>query len=388
MARRRLLAFLLGSLVAFITAESALRLQQHLGPFLDLEFRSTESLLAGLSDELNHRPLAENPYHVDGIGDWTYRYDANGIRRNPQRSPCPDDEPSLRVLFLGDSFMQGYDDATTIPQAAYVWLRAQGVRSCLEFSNAGFWSYAPSIYIVQARKLLPLLRPDLVVVDLDETDLMDDYIRYRELEVRNGRGDLVAVRATPREWMKARRLLEIRQSPLFSVRMMSLLYLTKVRIPAATRAHRAQVRRYGQHPPLALSLYEGGDTEERFADEITNFESNLHELTSVLKARLRSPGRVLFSYHPHYLHLEPDARGRRYPHTISEIIGRVAMQQEITFMDASAALAERCQPQVSDCFLWPQDPYSHFTPLGIRLYGGLIGERLLPLAQRLDNGLG
>ena len=42
------------------------------------------------------------------------------------------------------------------------------------------------IFVPQAKKLLPLVRPDYVVVDVDETDLYDDFARYRDLIVRNG----------------------------------------------------------------------------------------------------------------------------------------------------------------------------------------------------------
>jgi hypothetical protein len=45
--------------------------------------------------------------------------------------------------------------------------------------------------------LLPILRPDYVIVDVDETDLFDDFVLYRQLIVRNERGQNIAVKPSP-----------------------------------------------------------------------------------------------------------------------------------------------------------------------------------------------
>jgi len=37
--------------------------------------------------------------------------------------------------------------------------------------NAGYTSYSPAIFVPQAKMLLPVVRPDYIVVDVDETDL-------------------------------------------------------------------------------------------------------------------------------------------------------------------------------------------------------------------------
>ena len=84
--------------LAFI--EIALRLQQAFGPLYDLDVQS-DARLYGLSDELNHTFLA-------GQTDW----DADGIQRMrvPNSTQC-----APKLLFMGDSFMQGLDIDDTIP---------------------------------------------------------------------------------------------------------------------------------------------------------------------------------------------------------------------------------------------------------------------------------
>jgi len=51
--------------------------------------------------------------------------------------------------------------------------------------------------LLKARKLLPVVRPDYIVVDVDETDLYDDFARYRNLIVRNQRSQNVGVKVHP-----------------------------------------------------------------------------------------------------------------------------------------------------------------------------------------------
>jgi hypothetical protein len=74
------------------------------------------------------------------------------------------------------------------------WLReTDSLPQPLIILNAAYSSYSPLIFTVQAKRLVPILRPDFVVVDIDETDLFDDAVRYRNLAVRDERGRLIAV---------------------------------------------------------------------------------------------------------------------------------------------------------------------------------------------------
>src|ERR1700683_3675402 len=134
------------------------------------------------SNELNHVAEPGRGWNADGIAEMD---EAN----NPQCAP--------RLLFMGDSFMQGLlGKRDTIPVHVKDYFEQTVGRDVCVF-NAGHVSYSPSIYTVQAKRLIPLLHPDVVLIDIDETDLYDDYYRYRELTVRDDAGSIVAVRATP-----------------------------------------------------------------------------------------------------------------------------------------------------------------------------------------------
>ena len=97
--------------------EIGLRVQQYFGPLYDLEMASIN--LDWESDVLNHQPTPENQ-NLCIYGDLTgfsYKrtYDANGIRIIDDAALLAGCRNPISVLFLGDSFMEGFDDKNTLP---------------------------------------------------------------------------------------------------------------------------------------------------------------------------------------------------------------------------------------------------------------------------------
>src|SRR4029453_7006611 len=97
--------------------EAGLRAQQHFGPLYDLEMAKIN--LNWKADVLNHKPAPEDQ-HMCIYGDLTgfsYKrsYDENGVRIVDDRELLAGCTNPISVLFLGDSFMEGYDDKNTLP---------------------------------------------------------------------------------------------------------------------------------------------------------------------------------------------------------------------------------------------------------------------------------
>src|ERR1700686_585553 len=87
-------------MLTLVLVEVALRFKQVFGPLYDLDVNA-EAAAYGLSDELNHTlPPSQT--------EW----DADGIRRMrvPNSAQC-----APKLLFLGDSFIQGLGIDDTIP---------------------------------------------------------------------------------------------------------------------------------------------------------------------------------------------------------------------------------------------------------------------------------
>lgn len=192
--------------------EIALRVQQAFGPLYDLDVNANPSAF-GLSDELNHTFL---PTETQWNGD--------GIRRMrvPNSAPC-----APRLLFMGDSFMQGLGIDDTIPVHVRSYFHDVLHREICAI-NAGTSSYSPSVYVPQARKLVPKIKPDAAIIDVDETDLWDDYYRYRHLVVRDRSGSIVAVRRTPLGEEFRLGVAAATAKPLYLQRLFAKLYFTRV----------------------------------------------------------------------------------------------------------------------------------------------------------------
>ena len=145
--------------------------------------------------------------------------------------------------------MEGYDDKNTLPYHVAKYFKTER-DVCLKTYNAGYTSYSPAIFVPQAKKLLPVVRPDYIVVDVDETDLYDDFARYRKLIVRNERGQNIGVKVSPIGHECSVGLMEARQHAL---------YLTRLRGKALALlcAHAAgdrEIPGIGAHPVFLFAI--------------------------------------------------------------------------------------------------------------------------------------
>ncbi|MBR0830999.1 SGNH/GDSL hydrolase family protein [Bradyrhizobium manausense] len=346
--------------------EVGLRLQQYFGPLDDLEMESVS--LNWESDVLNHKPAPEKQ-NLCVYGDLTgfsydRQFDANGIRVIDDKALLAGCRKPMSVLFMGDSFMEGYDDENTLPyQVAKYFRKERDI--CLKTHNAGYTSYSPSIFIPQAKKLLPIVRPDYIVVDVDETDLYDDFARYRKLIVRNERGQNVGVKASPIGHACSVGLMEARAHPLYLQRFAAKAWLSLVHMPAVTKKYRSD-------DDLALFGYssdQGTNLEQKYAVPLATFRHNLQELADILKGYTGDGSRVLFIFHPHLENLQPDADGRVWNDLVSSTVRAMCADNGFLFFNATATLKQRFGGKPEE-YYWPGD--MHFSFEGLEEYSSAV----------------
>jgi hypothetical protein len=346
--------------------EIGLRMQQYFGPLYDLEMADIN--VNWESDVLNHKPQPEkqNMCIYGDLTGFTYTrsYDENGIRIVDDTALLAGCRNPISVLFLGDSFMEGYDDKNTLPyQVAKYFKTQQGV--CLKTYNAGYSSYSPAIFVPQATKLLPILRPDYIVVDVDETDLYDDFVRYRELIVRNERGQNVGVKASPIGHECSVGSMAARKHPLYLMRLVAKLWLSLVHMPSVIEKYRSD--------DLILFSYSqdhGADLEQKYAKALSSFRQNLQELADVLKDYTEDGNRVLFVYHPHLRHLKPDAAGRVWNDLVSSSVQNACLANNFLFFNATETLKQRFGSDPEN-FYWRQGDM-HFNFKGLQEYSAAV----------------
>jgi hypothetical protein len=357
MTRRRSILWLVmvNVVVTVVLAEVVLRAQQKIGPLYDLDIHP-QSMLIDASDELNH-------VHPPGP-DW----DRNGIRRmeEPNSESC-----APRLLFLGDSFMEGLGASDTIPYHVRNTLRRIRGKDVCVF-NAGASSYSPSIFVVQAKKLIPLLKPDLVIVDVDETDIYDEWYRYRHLAIRDDAGSIIAVRHTPLTSEFQRGLLESTDKTLYLSRFIAKLYFTGIKYP---RIYAESMK--NKIIPVFMSDLSESEVRTAHADEIAYFASSLDDLTHSILRLTGSPDKLVYIHHPHLPHLK--ASGQRYNNIVSETLREVASRHGVRYYDATDDLKERFGSEPERYYI-PNDP--HFNQAGARVYSIAVAEHLVEMLTR------
>jgi hypothetical protein len=323
--------------------EIVLRLQQAFGPLYDLDVKS-EMRRFGLSDELNHTFLADQT-------DW----DADGIQRMrvPNSAPC-----APKLLFMGDSFMQGLGIDDTIPVHVRDYFRDVLHRDICAI-NAGASSYSPSIYVPQAKKLIPKVKPDVVIIDVDETDLWDDYYRYRHLVVRDQSGSIVAVRRTPLAEEFRQGLVAASKKPLYLQRFLAKLYYTRVIYPRQSKEYRGKMQQDGfwvSRAPIA-------EARQKYGAAIGYFATTLEDLTHTVASLMGGPQGLIYIHHPHLENLHTS--GEAFNNIVSDTVGEVAARNHVRYYDATDDLKVQFGAAAERYYI-PND--MHFNASGLKAY--------------------
>jgi hypothetical protein len=320
------------------------------------------------SDVLNHKPEPENQnlcIYGDASGsNYDRLYDPNGIRIIDDKALLAGCRNQISVLFLGDSFMEGYDDKNTLPYHVAKYFKTErGI--CLKTHNAGFTSYSPAIFVPQAKNLLPIVRPDYIVVDVDETDLYDDFARYRKLIVRNERGQNIGVKTSPIGHECSIGLMEARKHPLYLMRLAAKLWLTSVHMPSVIEKYRS-----GDFALFSYSQDHSYDLEQKYSAALLSFKQNLQELADVLKDYTQDGSRVLFIFHPHFHHLKPDASGHLWNDLVSSTVQKVCVDNGFLFFNATETMRRRAGSHPED-FYW-KEADMHFNFKGLEEYSAAV----------------
>lgn len=357
--------------------EAGLRFQQHVHPFFDLEMRGVT--FDTLSGTVNHKNLSD-----PARGRY---YDQDGVEMNPFQAQYPEGTRIFKILCVGDSFVEGYDTKNAPPYHIQRYLETTSLEHTpLQVINAGTSSYSPAIYVPFVKQIIPKIRPDFVLVDIDETDLGDDYLRYRFLIERDESDSIARVKPTPIFYQQTAGYLKIKKNPSYLIRFVLKLYHYYVYMPIITKQYRKQT---GDRHVLSYSWDKAEDAREKYAEEIDFFEGNLDDLARTLVRLMGTPKRVIFIYHPHLQHLKPDSNGHYWNHFVSEAVGKIASVHRIPFYDVTLDFKRSTQGEPEKYFK-PHD--MHFNFEGIEIYGALLGKKIFPLIQSLasiqtDEGL-
>lgn len=363
-AKSIILVFCVIMLILFAACfELMLRVQQAYGPLYDLEFNDLVRLAP--SDTLNHVP---NPsVAMDGR-----TFDRFGVRRyaaleKPETCPRP-----IRILFLGDSFMEGYDDAHTIPSILTRLLARENI--CIEPVNAGFSSYSPAIFVPQLRMLYPIVQPDYVIIDIDETDFYDDNFRYKQLIARDESGRNIGVKSIAFYQDIMSETNDVRSQRLYIARLLKVYFGKYLKI--VNSATKSGEKSKGYSAIFELSTLDPTAAREKFKDELDFFKGDVAELVSVLEEEHFPLSHLIFIRHPHLNHLVNGKNGPIFNSVIFETVKDVAENKNVLIYDATPDLKPLFKDKAGS-YYFPND--MHFNFDGMEAYSKVLAARLRPM---------
>jgi hypothetical protein len=337
--------------LSLVLVEIVLRAQQAFGPFYDLDVKD-DAALFGLSDELNHT-------HMPPVTEW----DADQIRRMrvPNSAQC-----TPKLLFMGGSFLQGLGIDDTVPVHVRDYFRDVLHRDICVF-NAGASSYSPSVWVPQARKLIPRVKPDVVIIDNDELNLWDEYYRYRHLVVRDQSGSIVAVRRTPLadEFLKG--LAAASRKPLYVQRALAKLYFTRVVYPQLSEEYRRNMEPDGYW----ISRLPAAEAKQKYDAVIRYYEGSLQDLAQTVAQLMGGPRRLIYIYHPHLENVR--TKGEVFNNVASDALREVAARNNVRYYDATDDLKMQFGATPERYYI-PND--MHLNALGLRAYGLAVAKYL------------
>ena len=356
--------YVIMTLLCVAGIEIVFRLQQIFGPVYELEFASLINQTP--SDILNHAPNTSGA--VSGR-----KFDKFGIRQYSSVERPKICERSIKILFLGDSFMEGYDEAHTIPFIITKSLAKENI--CVEPFNAGLASYSPAIFVPQIRMLYPIIKPDYIVIDIDETDFYDDNVRYKEFMTRDALGRNIAVKSGSNYRQFMDEVDSVRNQHSYIVRLIKIQFSKYLKLINSASAQKTKE----SDAIFELSKLDADSARTKFKDELAFFGSNVQEIISALKEYNFDLDRLMFIRHPHLEHLSGGAGGPVFNNVIFEAVKDVAVANNVKIYDSLPDLQVAFNGR-PESYYFNND--MHFNFKGMEAYSEAVSARLAPLLAK------
>ena len=276
-------------------------------------------------------------------------------------------EEVYRIAYLGDSFTEGTcSEVDSVPAIVERSLRAQGFKS-VEVINAGTPSYAPTLYYLLLKTKLLSYHLDLLVVNVDMTDVFDDSL-YSATVKAEGNGDPIACppghplltthRRTERglEELSASRRALLWLSEISDAIRMALEVVSRIRT-------RSQERQTEVPPAFAwCGTNRSSDTQHDVA-------RSMEMLGRVIRLAKAQGIKIVITAVPHLQQLE----GKWSLQPMNDIAA-VCAQENVPFLNPVEAFKQKLGSTPPQEIYIPND--MHFNAKGYRMWGEIQVEFL------------
>lgn len=373
--RQKLALLAAGLSISVILCEVILRVQE---PFFHI--------MAGLAERYpfvshplwNHYPPPNISVTIAAGDLEPYEFFTNSLGcRHPREVTVPKPSGLKRVLVMGDSFTEGYRFEDTIAPRLEKCLNETFDDQEYEVINCGATSYSPILYYLRLKHQFLGLQPDAIILNIDQTDIYDDYWRYRLKYQVDASGDPVSCGGEPPSggWARQAKDWVIEQSYLArSVsRFRSRLFIEP--------QQRAQLESLSSDvpPPLPenISVYHASLSVDS-AEWKTQVGFCLANILRVINLCKQQGVALHITMHPHKQEIRADEGGRLWNREFERQLERLCRERQVSFFSAYDGIAK--------AFNEGQSIYRehdiHYSNQGQRVWAELISDYFVNL--RID----
>lgn len=275
----------------------------------------------------------------------------------------------FRVFVLGDSFTEGLLCGPSAPHWIEEKLKAAYPGQKFEVINAGVSSLSVIPHIIRLRRQIFSLSPDLVVVNVDNTDVNDDLLLMPFVK-RDQKGlpwevrqKFIKYKAFHGRLMGSQKFLELCGGS-YLLRILWTLWFETAWIPEWENEKIEAWRRQNPGDPDALLYYswiKHKTLDENQQKLFKKWQPLIGELAGL--CRERKVPLILGSY-PHRDQIDNPQTGR----LLQEFLKREAKRLGVPYYDPYEAFAAA----PADSVYLPED--IHFNLNGLHVWGNLFGE--------------
>jgi len=301
-----------------------------------------------------------------GIPAFPRKVNSQGFIMEREVSPQKT-EGTYRVAYLGDSFTEGTcPEGDSVPAIVERSLRVPGYNN-VEVINGGTASYAPILYYLLLKTKLLAYHPDLLVVNVDMTDVFDDSLYGATLKT-DEKGDPVAC-PPGHPLLKTHRRTE-RGLEEVSTTQRVFLWLAarsdavKLVLQVVSRPRR-EYQGHGDQVPPAFAWCGASRSPETQEDVRRSMEM----LARVIRLAKANGIKIVITAVPHLEQLQ----GRWSLEPMNDIAA-VCAQENVPFLNPVEAFKQRLGTTPPQEIYIPGD--MHFNSKGYRMWGEIQVEFL------------
>ena len=271
----------------------------------------------------------------------------------------------IKLLLLGDSWMEDEYLSNTIGSEFAV-----KTGNCVQAINGSNSSYSPTLYLLMARRAFQKFgKFDFIIVNIDETDIGDEWLRCRIPTVRDMSGKIVAV--PYQNDLHARYTwngkLWAESSKFYIVRLIKFAFFYKALVPSFYNFT------FSPEYSTWMQYVFAPDGASLFKKENGHFESRLLEMAAEVSGFATDSKSVFVTHHPHLRGLvDTIENGKLYLPIVSEAMVSLQEKTGVSVLDARNHIMQIHGDALLDNTFVAGDPFSHLNDEGAIRYGKWI----------------